>query len=221
MATTTKKNEVHQAETVSAPEVDQAVTDLQAAGKARFAEVKAAVAAEFGNINTARANIVEHIRTIRNESLWVFAENSEGEGYTDWKSCVKDLLSGHLDDWSDRARNGFVVMLVDEGFGTKEAAEVTGQKPSEAKKAVDEANNEAEGKEAPEVTPPVEVTPAQKAVKVSEQAIAQNKRVADALYDMPLEALRALAIDYRGITTQIEQQLKVRTAEDAGNVNAA
>lgn len=220
MTATTTKNSKPEAQHVS---VEQGISDLQAAGEARYAEVAESVRSHLSTINTARHEIVGLIRTIKNESLWVFGRNAEGETYSDWKSAVKDLLGSGLSDWSKSARNSFVVMLVDEGFTPEQAAEVTGSKPSEAKKAVTEANAEAAGEstEAQAPTPPVELSKEAKAKKIADQVIAQNKRGADVIFDMDVDTLKAVEISLRGFHTSVVELIKHRVAEAAGTENAA
>lgn len=194
-------------------EAEKVVADLQTQGEARFNEIVVAVQAQVLVIDAARGEIVSLIRPIRDENLWVFGRNADGDTFTNWKDAVKYILNGAFSHWSKQARSGIVLMLVDEGFTTAEAAEVTEVTPGEAKKAVTEADNEAQGV-TPE--PAVEATPAEKADKVAKQAIAQNKRVADELYDMSLDSLQLLAIDYNAMVEKVTHQLEIRTAEAAG-----
>ena len=193
--------------------------DFQAIQAARCAEVTESLLSHLRDLNTALVGIRADIRTIRDESLWAFAKTETGEGYRDWKSFIKSLLGDSLTEWSDRAKNSFVVMLVDEGFTAPEAAEVTDQTPEKAKKAIKQAAKEAAGDdvvpptvdENGDVVPPV-VTPeptaeekaAKDAAKVAAQAIALNKKVQDAMPDMTPTDRAKLLIDYRAVVVNLE-----------------
>jgi hypothetical protein len=198
--------------------------DFQAIQSARCAEVTESLLSHLRDLNTALVGIRADIRTIREESLWAFAKTETGEGYKDWKSFIKSLLGDSLTEWSDRAKNSFVVMLVDEGFTAPEAAEVTDQTPAEAKKAIKKADKEADGSDvvAPTVdengdvvTPPAtpEPTAADKANKVAAQSIAQNKRVMDSAFDMSDDNLLKLFIDHRAVVVELEALLVAKGIE--------
>ena len=216
MATTTKKQDKQVTESVEAPVVEsaeQVVSDLQVAGEARFNEIREQVVAQVGTIDAALNTIITLVLPIRDESLWVFGRNAEGEGYTGWKEAVKDLLNGAFSHWSNRAKGAIVVQLIDAGFTVVEAAEVTEQKPSEAKAAVNEANAESEGTEPQIPAPPVELTAEQKANKVANQSLAQNKRLLDVIFDLSVEDLGKLVIDYEGAFNQLQGMLNHKTGK--------
>lgn len=190
--------------------------DLQAVGEARLAEVVAALNSNATDLNVARHGIVGNIRTISGENLWVYAKDAEGNGYNGWKPLVKDLLGTALHDWSDKTRASFILMLIDEGFTPAEAAEVTGAKPSDAKKAVKQADDEAQGKDVEPAAPAAEPTAEQKADKVATQAIAANAKVADVLMDISAEKRGVLLADYQAIVAKIEGLI-----ETLGDIAAA
>lgn len=201
--------------------------DFQAIQSARCAEVTESLRSHLRDLSTALVGIRADIRTIRDESLWAFAKTETGDGFKDWKVFVKSLLGDALTEWSDRAKNSFVVMLVDEGFTAPEAAEVTDQTEAEAKKAIKKADKEADGSD---VVPPTEVvtdengevvtppatpepTAADKANKVAGQAVAQNKKVMDTMPDMSDENLLKLFIDYRAVAVDLEALLVAKGIE--------
>lgn len=202
---------------------EQVVTDLQAAGEARFNEIREAVVTHVATIDEALASITTLVRPIRDESLWVFGRNSTGEGYTGWKEAVKDMLNGAFSHWSSRAKGAIVVQLIDAGFTVEDAAEVTEQKPSEAKKAVTEADDQAQGNDTePQVpTPPVELTAEQKANKIANQSLAQNKRLLDVLFDLSVADLSKLVIDHEEVVTQLKGMLAHKEAAETSGTSAA
>ena len=198
--------------------------DFQAIQSARCAEVTESLRSHLRDLSTALVGIRADIRTIRDESLWAFAKTETGDGFKDWKVFVKSLLGDALTEWSDRAKNSFVVMLVDEGFTAPEAAEVTDQTSGQAEGAVLEAARRAAGSDvvAPTVdengdvvTPPAtpEPTAADKANKGAGQAVAQNKKVMDTMPDMSDENLLKLFIDYRAVAVDLEALLVAKGIE--------
>lgn len=204
----------HEAEVTH--EAEKVVNDLQAQGQARFNEIAVAVAAQVSVMDTARGEIVSLIRPIRDENLWAFGRNANGEGFANWKDATKYILNGAFSHWSKSARTGIVLMLIDEGFTTAEAAEVGEVTEGEAKKAVTEADNEAQGVEPVESTPPVELTPEQKADKVADQLLATVKKAKDAIYDMSADKRHIVTIELTTLLGQLDGVEKAKVAESAG-----
>jgi precorrin-2 methylase len=217
MATTTKNKQG----TDVVESAEKVVVDLQAEGRARFDGIRTAVAAEVTKIDESLTNIVALVLPIRDESLWVYGANAEGESYNSWKEAVKDLLGGAFSHWSKQAKSGIVLQLIDAGFTVPEAAEITDSTTSEAKAVVKEADAEAQGTDAQAPTPPAEVSKEEKAKKVADQVIAQNKRGADVIFDMDLKTLEAVEISLRGFHTSVVEMIKHRVADEAGKATDA
>lgn len=209
----------------------QAVTDadIEAAGVARLAEVVAQLNGGVTDLLAAKLTIIDAIRKIQDEKLWVFAKNSEGETYLDGKSLVNDLLGNALKDWSDDTRRDWILMLVGEGWTAAEAAEATGTTPRKAANAVKKAEAAAnaaftgttedaevpapaevpadgttpevpaDGTTTPPVTPKAPETDEQKAGKIAAQALAGNKKVLDNLHLMSAADRAKLLIDYNAV----------------------
>jgi hypothetical protein len=204
---------------------------IEAAGVARLAEVVAQLNGGVTDLLTAKLTIIDAIRKIQDEKLWVFARDTNGDAYTDGKSLVNDLLGDALKDWSDDTRRDFILMLVGEGWTAAEAAEVTGTTPRKAANAVKKAEAAAnavfagttpevpaaevpapaEGEQAPEgeqattppATPKAQETDEQKASKIAAQAIASNKKVLDNLHLMSADDRAKLLIDYNAVVKSL------------------
>lgn len=208
---TARNSKTETVETVEAPEVQ--VANLQEVGEARLAVVVAEIHAAIGSIDEAKLVIIDHIRIIQSENLWVFATKEDGSGYANGKEFVKAMLGDALKDWTEATRKSFVVMLVDAGYTATEAGEVTNLSARKAKDAVKEADQEAavaqgvEGAE-PVDTTPSEPTPAEKAAKVVAQSIAMNKKVMDVIGDITVEDLQKLAIDFRVVLVELESHIE-------------
>jgi hypothetical protein len=206
-------------------------TDADAAGVARLAEVVAQLNGGAADLLTAKLAIIDAIRKIQDEKLWVYAKDSEGETYLDGKSLVNDLLGDALKDWSDETRRDFILMLVGEGWTAVEAAKVIGTTPRAATNAVKKADaaaaaayagepapaegEPAEGEKKPEDGKKPEPTAAEKAAKVAAQAIASNKKVLDSAHEMSVADRAKLLIDYKAVV-----EFLAKYASDFDNAEA-